>query len=104
MVTIISCMALQHFFLLVASNLTLILAPSNNIIKYGFDRRCLEYDLLKFKESKANGIRLSAKFSSANLKSSSLKSSLHTEMGFGTAARSCNKFPWIMVGRCYTTQ
>lgn len=82
----------------------LTLAPSDNIIKYAFDSRYLEYELLKFKESKADGVRLFPKFSSANLKRSSFKPSLHTEIRLSTAARSCNKFPWMMLERCYTTQ
>jgi len=79
-------------------------APSVNIIKYAFDSRHLEYELLRSKESKADGIRLFPKFSSANLKRSSFKPSLHTEIQFGTAARSCHRFPWMMLERCYTTQ
>lgn len=80
------------------------LAPSDNVIKYAFDSRYLEHEPLKFKESKADGIRLFPKFSSANLKRSSFKPSLHTEIGFCTAATSGNKFPWMILERCYTTQ
>lgn len=84
--------------------LALNLAPGDIIIKYAFDSRYLEYELLKFKESKADGTRLFPKFSSANLKRSSFKPPRHTGIWFATAARSCNKFPWIMLERCYTTQ
>lgn len=79
------------------------LAPRDYILKHEFESRYLEYEVLKCKKSKADGIPWFPEVSSADLKSSSFRVSLDTEMWFSTAARPCTKFPWMLLGRCHTT-